>query len=174
MRLRLGFAVLWALMLHATVVLWWLSGSAPASGREPLAASESLPMVEVSLSSAPAQNPPAEAARPPTSVAASEDAALEAPAPRALSSAAQQQWAYEQRLRAYLAARANLAAQDALVGQAQLRFSVRADGVLGSVQVLQADSPAVAAAAVALLQNAAPLPRPPRLLHLQVPVQFHG
>ena len=175
MRLRLGFAVLWALMLHATVVLWWLSAPAELELKPNTAdASDLLPMVEVALTPLPATIPDSATAEPSSENASPPVAGAQPPAPRARSSAEQQQWEYEQRLRAYLAARANLAAQDALVGQAQLRFSVRADGVLGSVQVLQADSAAVAAAAVALLQDAAPLPRPPKLLHLQVPVQFRG
>ena len=175
MRLRLGFAVLWALMLHATLVLWWLSAPVETelhSNRSD--ASRPLPMVEVALTPPPATIPDSAPAAPSSENASPPDSGAEPPAPRARSSAERQHWEYEQRLRAYLAARANLAAQDALVGQAQLRFSVQSDGGLGSVQVLRADSPAVAAAAVALLQDAAPLPRPPKLLHLQVPVQFRG
>lgn len=175
MRLRLGFAVLWALMLHATVVLWWLSATAETERHSNRSdPSRPLPMVEVALTPPQAPIPDSAPAEPSSENPSPPAAGAEPPAPRARSSAEQQHWEYEQRLRAYLAARANLAAQDALVGQAQLRFSVRADGVLGSVQVLQADSPAVAAAAVSLLQEAAPLPRPPKLLHLQVPVQFRG
>ena len=175
MRLRLGFAVLWALMLHATVVLWWLSAPVTPDPVSSVAdASDPLPIVEMALTPPPTPNQDSAPSAPPSENPRPLSAGIDAPTPPARSSAAQQQWAYEQRLRAYLAARANLAPQESLIGQAQLRFSVRADGVLGAVQVLQADSPAVAAAAVALLQDAAPLPRPPKLLHLQVPVQFRG
>lgn len=179
-RLHLGFAVLWAVMLHVLGVLWWLLEPLP----EPLAESApppSLPILEVALLAPPTDQPASDESPPELSVSVPEVAVPEpsgVSAPLTASNAAraehQQQWEYEQRLRAYLAARANLAARDALVGQAQLRFSVQTDGVLRSVQVLQADSPAVAEAAVALLRGAAPLPRPPRQLQLQVPVQFRG
>ena len=175
MRLRLGFAVLWALMLHAMVVLGWLSAPAEQERNPNIAdANDPMPMVEVALTAPPSPTLDAIPTAQSSDHATPPAPGVDPPAPRARTSAERQQWEYEQRLRAYLAARANLAAQDSLVGQAQLRFSVRADGVLSSVQVLRADSPAVAAAAVALLRDAAPLPRPPKLLHLQVPVQFRG
>ena len=54
MRLRLGFAVLWALMLHAMVVLGWLSAPAEQERNPNIAdANDPMPMVEVALTAPP-------------------------------------------------------------------------------------------------------------------------
>lgn len=177
-RLRLGFAVSWAVMLHLMLLLLILLPAdfddATTSAVSAPQNVPSLPILDVRLPARDAQQDVAlKRLAVPQPTARPVDEQFPS-APQALESAAAEAQRYEQRLRAYLSARASLLGERALQGEAQLRFEVLSSGQLLSLQVMQADNPQVAAAATELLRQAVPLPRPPRRLQLQVPIRFHG
>jgi periplasmic protein TonB len=203
--LRFSFALMWALMLHAALLLFWLTARPslpqgdpgaglgvelalrpPPTASAPRAAPVPMPRtVEAAAATTVARTatPPADeqpaAPAPPTPRDGPEAepeaepavAPVPDPVPRApVTAGGVTGDRYLAQLRTHLAAHRRPVP---VIGQARVHFVVQPDG---SVTGLRADAERgeVASAAVALVQRALPLPRPPQgmPLELLVPLEF--